>query len=208
MTRISSRKQLRQGDTFPGRTLSTVSGAAVPVPGAAELVHLQLRRFAGCPICNVHLHSLTRRRAELEAAGIREVVVFHSPAEELRAHAGDFPFDLVADPEKALYVELGAETSPRSLLDPRVFLPLLRAVVMACVWFVGGKPLPPLRPRGGRLGLPAEFLIAQGGRVVAAKYGEHADDQWSVSELLEHAAREQSLRRPSVDGARRTPLRA
>jgi hypothetical protein len=68
-----------------------------------------------------------------------------------------------------------------------VFLPLLRAVVMACVWFVGGKPLPPLRPQGGRLGLPAEFLIARGGRVIAAKYGEHADDQWSVSELLEHA---------------------
>ena len=75
MARISPRKQLRPGDTFPGRTLPAVSGAAIPVPGAAELVHLQLRRFAGCPICNVHLHALTRRRAELDAAGDRKSVV-------------------------------------------------------------------------------------------------------------------------------------
>jgi hypothetical protein len=37
------------------------------------------------------------------------------------------------------------------------------------------------------LGLPADFLIATDGRVRACKYGEHADDQWSVDELLEHA---------------------
>lgn len=34
------------------------------------------------------------------------------------------------------------------------------------------------------LGLPADLLIAADGRVVAAKYGSHAYDQWSVDELL------------------------
>ncbi|HEX4559363.1 MAG TPA: AhpC/TSA family protein, partial [Mycobacterium sp.] len=34
------------------------------------------------------------------------------------------------------------------------------------------------------LGMPADFLIAPDGAVVARKYGEHADDQWSVDELL------------------------
>jgi hypothetical protein len=32
--------------------------------------------------------------------------------------------------------------------------------------------------------LPADFLIAGDGRIIACKYGEHADDQWSVNELL------------------------
>jgi hypothetical protein len=32
--------------------------------------------------------------------------------------------------------------------------------------------------------MPADFLIATDGAVVARKYGEHADDQWSVDELL------------------------
>ena len=36
---------------------------------------------------------------------------------------------------------------------------------------------------------PADFLIAQDGRVVASKYGTHADDQWSVDEVLTIAAR-------------------
>lgn len=48
-------------------------------------------------------------------------------------------------------------------------------------------PLPPVRPHGGSFGLPGDFLIAPDGRILAAKYGEHADDQWSVDEVLEHA---------------------
>jgi hypothetical protein len=43
---------------------------------------------------------------------------------------------------------------------------------------------PSLTPAGGRLGLPADFLIASDGRVLALKYGSHAYDQWSVDELL------------------------
>jgi hypothetical protein len=41
-------------------------------------------------------------------------------------------------------------------------------------------------PRSGEtvLGLPADFLIEPGGRVIAAKYGRHAGDQWSVDEVL------------------------
>jgi hypothetical protein len=35
--------------------------------------------------------------------------------------------------------------------------------------------------------LPADFLIGSDGRVLAAKFGRHADDQWSVDELLDMA---------------------
>jgi hypothetical protein len=38
---------------------------------------------------------------------------------------------------------------------------------------------PAATPHGGRLGLPADILIARDGRVAAAEYGEHAYDQWS-----------------------------
>lgn len=37
---------------------------------------------------------------------------------------------------------------------------------------------------GGHFGLPADFLFDAQARVVACKYGVHADDQWSVDELL------------------------
>jgi hypothetical protein len=41
---------------------------------------------------------------------------------------------------------------------------------------------------GGINGLPADFLIAGDGRVLARKYGAHAYDQWSVDDLLGLAA--------------------
>ena len=44
--------------------------------------------------------------------------------------------------------------------------------------------VPPIRPNGGELGLPADLLLDQTGIVVAAKYGARASDQWTVDELL------------------------
>lgn len=179
------------GAVLSGRELVAISGERVRVPDAGRLVHLQLRRFAGCPVCNLHLHSVVRRHGELVTAGIREVVVFHSPAEELRLHAGHLPFAVVADPDKRLYAELGVESSPRALLDPRAWGPILRALLYGLVDLARGRGRAPSRnPQGGRLGLPADFLIASDGRVLARKYGEHVDDQWSVDELLSLARTE------------------
>ena len=44
----------------------------------------------------------------------------------------------------------------------------------------------PVKPTGGPFGLPADFLIAPDGRLAALKYGQHAYDQWTVDELLDH----------------------
>ncbi|MEU9430143.1 peroxiredoxin-like family protein [Streptomyces sp. NPDC048342] len=193
----TQRSPMAPGSTVAERVLTTVSGDLVTVPDPDRLVHLQFRRFAGCPVCNLHLRSVVRRHDEIAAAGVREVVVFHSPADELRPHAAGLPFAVVADPDKRLYREFGVEQSPRALLAPRVWGPIVRAVVSGA-WHVvrGRERLPANRPHGGRLGLPADFLVAPGGRVLAVKSGEHAYDQWPVDELLELAAR--SARTPPL----------
>lgn len=115
------RRVLGEGAVVRPRTLTSVAGARVAIPDDRRLTHLQLRRFAGCPVCNLHLQSFRRRRAEIDAAGIREVVIFHSTADTLIDHVNDLPFDLVADPERMLYREFGVESSLRALLDPRVW---------------------------------------------------------------------------------------
>lgn len=185
------------GTILRPRVLQDVSGRFIAIPQAAgpgepALVHLQFRRFAGCPVCNLHLRSFARRHRELEAAGVHEVVLFHSPADELRPHTPDLPFAVVADPDKRLYAEFGVEASPRALLDPRAWLPILRAIAWATVGILTGTVrAPSSNPQGGRLGLPADFLIApdgpRNGRVLACKYGAHVDDQWSVDEVLAQA---------------------
>ena len=54
------------------------------------------------------------------AAGVREVVFFHSPEAELSPHVRDLPFAVVADPTLRTYREFGVESGRRALLDPRV----------------------------------------------------------------------------------------
>lgn len=182
------------GTMLRPRVLQDVSGRSVAIPQAAgpgkpALVHLQFRRFAGCPVCNLHLRSFARRHRELEMAGVREVVLFHSPADELQPHTADLPFAVVADPDRRLYAEFGVASSPRALLDPRAWLPILRAIGFALAGVVAGTVRPPAaNPHGGRLGLPADFLIAPDGRVVACKYGAHVDDHWSLDDVLAQAA--------------------
>lgn len=169
-------------DKVSTRELVTVTGERILVPDTDSLVHLQFRRFAGCPICNLHLRSVVQRHDEITAAGIREVVFFHSPADELRGY--DLPFAVVADPGKRYYREFGVESGRRALLDPRTWGAILRGSALT---LTGRYRRPAMRQENGRLGLPADFLVAPDGRVLAAKHGEHAYDQWSVDELLSHA---------------------
>ncbi|WP_129663614.1 peroxiredoxin-like family protein [Phytoactinopolyspora endophytica] len=181
MTRMSV------GDVVAGHELGTIYGASVQVPDPERLVHLQFRRYAGCPVCNRHLRSFAVRHDEILAAGIREVVVFHSDAETMRELQADLPFAAVADPGKALYAEFGVQRmSPWRILAPRS----LRAVAR------GLRRRPSLRAVAGRgenhLGLPADFLIGADGRLLAVNYGAYIDDQWSVDELLGFAGARQT----------------
>ncbi|MCB0939941.1 MAG: AhpC/TSA family protein [Mycobacterium sp.] len=164
--------------------LTAIDGSSVSVPGPGRL-HLQFRRFAGCPICSRHLRSFADRHAEVAAAGITEVVFFHSAADHLRGYQADLPFAVVADPRRQHYGRFGVETGVRSLLDPRSWPGAVRG---------GGQWLAHhTDPRWAgvgesddttHLGLPADFLIDPDGTLAAVHYGAHADDQWSVDELL------------------------
>lgn len=181
----SQSMRLTAGALIPGRTLATIHGDLVPVPARDKLTHLQFRRFAGCPVCDLHLHSFARRHAEIEQAGVEEIVIFHSSAKDLLPFAGDLPLAIIADPKKRLYAEFGIKSRWRALLDPRSWPAIMKGVWRSFVGTLRGRhPLPPLNPAGGRFGLPADFLIAPDGRIAACKYGAHADDQWTVDELL------------------------
>lgn len=182
--------RVRPGERLAVRELEDVMGGRVRIPDGAGMVHLQFRRFAGCPVCSLHLRTMAARREEIAAAGIRPVAIFHSTAEDLRKYHADLPFIVIADPGKRLYAEFGVESSPRAVLDPRAWRAIGLGVARSVARVIGrGAPLPPVLPAGGGLGLPADILIDAEGIVLACKYGRHADDQWSVDELLEQARR-------------------
>jgi len=159
--------------------LQSVTGVTVAVPDPQRLVHLQLRRFAGCPVCSLHLRAMARRHDEITASGITEVVVFASTTADLLPYAAGLPFPLIADPQRMLYRRFGIERSAGALLDPRAWPAALRGLRHA---------RPARRLPGNMLGLPGDVLIAPTGTVLAVHRGRHADDQWSVDDLLTLAA--------------------
>ena len=175
--------KIQIGKVIGKRTLVTTESEHIPIPDAKQLIHLQFRRFAGCPFCSVHLHSMVRRHADILAAGIRVVVVFRSTVTALQQHHGDTPFAVIADPQDKLYAEFGVGSSLGAMFNPRAFLAAVPKIIRML------PKLPGMPPWGkGVFGLPADFLIAPDGRVVACKYGTHADDQWSVDQLVAFAS--------------------
>lgn len=171
--------RIRAGDRLSPCEMTTIHGGRIRIPAAGCMVHLQFRRFAGCPVCKLHLRSLALRNHELVQAGIAEVAVFHSSIETMRRHDQALPFAVVADPERRLYRQFGVEASLRSVLDPRAW----GAIVRGLAAFGAGR-----EAGASALGLPADFLIDPDGAVRACKYGVHADDHWSVDEILARAA--------------------
>ena len=177
--------QMKVGSVVNRLRLRSILSEEVSIPDSAAIVHLQFRRFAGCPVCDLHLRSVASRHGELLSASIREVVVFHSSIDELHRFCMALPFDVIADPEKRLYAQFGVGSSPRALLAPSVWGSIIKGIFRSSVQALRRRtPLPSMNPPGGRFGLPADFLIAPTGVILACKYGSHAYDQWSVDETL------------------------
>lgn len=169
--------KLTPGSIAPALVARTILGQSVRIPSnGAPYLHLQFRRFAGCPVCNFHLRTMSLRQPEIAAAGVRQIVFFHSSPEEMLEYQAQLPFDCIADPTKRYYRAYGVETSWRAVLHPGVFWSGLRWVLSTGRFY--------RKAENGILGLPADFLIDVRGRVVACKYGQHADDHWEVDDLL------------------------
>lgn len=168
--------RLSLGTQLDPRLLKAMNGETIGLPDPARFTHLQFRRFVGCPICNLHLQSFIRQYPRLQQHRIQEVAIFHSSEKAMQQYNATAPFPLIADPSKTLYRAFGVDASFRSLLHPKAWPALLKGVVNVGVGLPGwGESL---------FGLPADFLLDSHNRVVALKYGTHADDQWSVDELI------------------------
>lgn len=130
-------------------------------------------------MCNLHLQSFFKRSEELKAHHVKEVIVFHASKRSMLENVLEVPFDLIADPTRKYYKSFGVESSWKALCGVSVIVNAVKGIVKF------GLQSP--QSLEAELGLPADFLIDDTGKIVALKYGEHANDQWSVDEVLDLA---------------------
>ena len=79
--------KLAVDDTVLVTTFTTFKGETISLANSSTpLIHIQFRRHAGCPICDLHLRSIMKRKDQLTKLGVSVVVFFHSTPEELKQH--------------------------------------------------------------------------------------------------------------------------
>ena len=177
-TSIRAANRLHPGDRAPRIQTANTMGDGVEVPGEpGGLTHVQFLRFAGCPVCNLLLQPYIQRDSELRAAGIREVIFFHSDEKYIKAYHNQVPFDVVSDPGRRFYRKYKVEQSPAAILSLLAIPNLIRGYALK---WAGKQDSTPF-------GLPAEFLIDASGTIVASHYGDHSSDQWLVDDVLRMA---------------------
>src|SRR5262245_31045921 len=131
--------RIQAGAVPEPQNVSDIRGERLRIPDPRLLIHLQFRRFAGCPVCDLHLHSIVGRHQEISGAGIREIVVFHSSVADLLPYTADLPFAVIADPARRLYSAFGVEPGPRALLDQGAWLPVIRGVLRSIGLVLAGS---------------------------------------------------------------------
>src|SRR5688572_3575223 len=119
---------LKAGVHFPSQVWADMHGERVSLVQPGIWTHVQFRRFAGCPMCNLHLQAFLRGYARLQSAGLREVVVFHSSAADLKRQHAEAPFPIIPDPTQSKYRAFGVGKSPRAILNPRAMAAMLKGV--------------------------------------------------------------------------------
>src|SRR5438132_13714036 len=102
--------KFKSGDIVPATTVESVTGEPIKLPDADRLVHLQFRRFVDCPICNTPIAEVRRRAREIEAAGVKEVLVCHCSAKSIGSYHKDLPFQLFVYPKRAIHNEFRMES--------------------------------------------------------------------------------------------------
>ncbi|WP_437970971.1 peroxiredoxin-like family protein [Sorangium sp. So ce260] len=167
--------RLRAGDSLAPFTLDTLCHGPLRIPSGG-LLHLQFRRFAGCPVCNLHLRSFARGRDQLAAAAVQTVAFFHSSAETMRPYHADLPFPVVPDPERRWYRQFGVERSALAGAHPKVVWSAIRGMV--------GTRSSPFSGEEGNDGLPADFLVSPDGALLGVHYGAHAADHWELAQVI------------------------
>lgn len=138
---------------------------------------LSFFRDAGCPFCNFRVYELTHNHEQWQDQNLEIIAVFSDTSEQVRRFVSKHPrpFTMLADPDLELYNRYGIEQSGSALLKALLFkFPrILKGL------FKGARP-----SKNPHLTIvPADFLIAEDGRVAKVWYGRDTSDHIPLDEV-------------------------
>ncbi len=145
-------------------------------------------RHAGCPFCNLRVHSLMKIREQLLAKNMEMIFFFESKKELMLQsifHKEVSPVPLVADPERKWYSIYGIENS------------LMKSSMSHLTSFIQTaisakrKKLPIHMMASGESfsTIPAEFLLDENLIIRKIHYAKNLNDRMSIDMILDFAGK-------------------
>ncbi|MDO1446829.1 redoxin domain-containing protein [Rhodocytophaga aerolata] len=139
-------------------------------------------RHAGCPFCNIRVHSLTKVSAELKQKGLEMIFFFESKEKVLlnsSFHNEVSPIPLISDPEKKHYEAYGLENSALKSTISHISTFVQTAFKARTL----GVPMHLMADGESINTIPAEFLVDKGLFVKEVHYSESLTDRMSMDKI-------------------------
>lgn len=146
-------------------------------------------RHAGCPFCNLRVHTLQKAYEELKAKGLEMIFFFESKEKIIMRssfHQEISPIPLISDPEKIWYNAYGLESSgyKSAISHISTFVQTAFKAKMA------GLPLHPMADGESIKTMPAEFLLDKGLVVKEVHYAQSLNDRMKLDTIRAFAEKD------------------
>lgn len=143
-------------------------------------------RHAGCPFCNLRVHSLMKIRETLLSKNMEMIFFFESTKELLLSsifHKGISPVPLIADPTKTWYTNYGIENS----LLKSSFSHLTSFIQTAIKAKANKLPIYSMAGEESFSTMPAEFLLDENQIIRKIHYAQTLNDRLSLETIIAFA---------------------
>ena len=175
--------RLESGINAPTFRLKDVYGRIIDLQEYKnKKILLAFFRHAGCPFCNLRVHTLQKHREELRAKGLEMIFFFESKESVLMRstfHQEISPIPLISDPDKVWYDTYGLESSgyKSAVSHLTTFVQTTFKALQAKV------PVHMMADGESIKTMPAEFLISEGLIIREVHYSERLNDRMNVDKI-------------------------
>ncbi len=150
-------------------------------------VLLAFFRHAGCPFCNLRVHTLGKHYDEFKKNNLEMIFFFESPKiviERSTFHKDVLPIPIISDPDKTWYDAYGLEESAAKSRMSHL-TSFLQTTIKAKL-----KGLPVHLMAGGESinTIPAEFLLDEQGIIRRLHYSTSLTDRMNIKDIQAFAA--------------------
>lgn len=171
--------KLLQGDIAIDFSVENINGRLISLRDfRGKKLMLSFYRYSECIYCNLRIHQLIKRYDDYNGKGLEKIAFFQSSKNQIEKYTGKLnpPFHIISDTHRKIYRAYGVEEYSLSGYI-KGFFQIPKAIKAISLGFI------PKSGEGSKTLIPADFLIAEDGKISKAYYGSDISDHIPFGEI-------------------------